>query len=256
MSSGTTKGDRQAPQRTARPAWVWLLLIVGFAVVFWQFVPKRELPNPPNPRPSLISPIWLLGFYGVLIVVLLAVYAVALLRNFDPGVRRAEKRAREGDLDGAIADLRAQIEKKGPTQLRVNALGVLLLRRERWDDAAAMFRQAEEIGKLKGVYRANLGLALLKGGKPAEALPVLEDAARIRPQLPVVTCLVSLHIALALAELDRWDEAHEQFRRAEEAARAVPKPQRAALEENLEQGRQKLRQQPREKRKPEKLAEP
>ena len=186
-------------------------------------------------------------------------------RLFDPCVRRANKRAQEGDLDGAIADLREQIEDKGPTQTRVNVLGLLLLRCERWAEAAALFRKAEEIGKLKGVCRANLGLALLsranlglallKGGKPEEALPVLEEAARVGPQVPVMRCLIGLHSALALAELSRWDEADEQFRVAEEVARGLRKAERAALDKEFEQCRQKLEQQPREKPKPEGLTE-
>ena len=39
----------------------------------------------------------------------------------------AQKRANEGDLDGAIAELREHIEEKGPTQIRLNALGILLM---------------------------------------------------------------------------------------------------------------------------------
>ena len=49
---------------------------------------------------------------------------------------------------------------------------------------------AKAIGKLKGVCRANLGLAVLKGGKPNEALPVLEEAARVGTQVPVMRCLI------------------------------------------------------------------
>jgi predicted Zn-dependent protease len=181
--------------------------------------------------------------------------AFQFFRGFDRGVRRAEKRAQAGDLDGAIEDLREQIEDKGPTQARANALGLLLMRREHWAEAAASFRKAEEIGEFKGVCLANLGLALLKGGKPAEALPVLQDAAHTGPQVPAMTCVVGLHTALALAELSSWDEAHEQFRVAVEAAGGLSKPQRAALEKEIEQCRQKLEQKPREKPKPEGLTE-
>ncbi len=95
----------------------------------------------------------------------------------------------------------------------MNALGIFLMHRERWDEAAAMFRKADVMGESKnGACRANLGLALLKGGKPAEAIPVLEEAARIGPQAPVLICVINLHMALAQAELRRWDEAEEQFR--------------------------------------------
>jgi tetratricopeptide (TPR) repeat protein len=193
---------------------------------------------------------------GLAVVIILAALAFQLLRSFDRGIRRAEKRARDGDLDGAIADLSQQIEENGPTPNRVNALGILLMRRERWDDAAAMFRKGDQIGGFnKGICRANLGLALLKGGKPAEAIPVLQDAARIGPQVPIITCMVSLHMALALAELNRWDEAHEHLQRADDVARGLRKAQRAALNDKLDQCRQMLEQNSQEKPKPEWLTE-
>jgi tetratricopeptide (TPR) repeat protein len=247
-----TMSNRQAPQQAPTPPWLWLLLVGAFALVFWQFVPKN---GRPNPRPVFASQTWVLLFVGAVVVWLLVVVAVQFFRNFDPGVRRANKRALEGDLDGAIQDLREQIEDKGPTQTRANALGLLLMRCERWAEAAAVFRKAEEIGKFKGVCRANLGLALLKGGKPDEALPVLEEAARVGPQVPAMRCIIGLHSALALAELSRWDEADEQFRVAEEAAGGLRKADRAALNKEFEQCRQKLEQQPREKPKPEGLME-
>jgi predicted Zn-dependent protease len=129
------------------------------------------------------------------------------------------------------------------------------MQHERWAEAAALFRKAEEIGGSKGVCQANLGLALLKGGKPAEALPVLQEALHIGPKVPVMTCLVCLHACLSLAELGRWDEALEQFQAAEEAAGALSKAHRAALDKDFEQCRQKLEQQPRDKPKPEGLTE-
>jgi hypothetical protein len=83
------------------------MLIFGFFVIFWQFLPKRE---GQNPAPAFRSIIVVLATVGVIFVACLATIALPLLRNFDRGVRRAEKRARDGDLDGAIADLREYIE--------------------------------------------------------------------------------------------------------------------------------------------------
>jgi tetratricopeptide (TPR) repeat protein len=252
LVSGTNKGDRQVSQAQPTPAWIWLVLIGGFALIFWQFTPKRP---GAQPAPAPTSWIWLLVFVPAVVVVV-ALVALQFIRNYDPGIRRAEKRAAEGDLDGAIADLREQIEEKGPKQNRVNALGIFLMNRERYDEAAAMFRKADAMGEPNhGACRANLGLALLKGGKPAEAIPVLEEAGRTGPQLPVLICVINLHTALALAELLRWDEADERFRRAEDAARLLRKTQRAALEKEIEQCRQKLEQHSAEQPKPEGLAE-
>jgi tetratricopeptide (TPR) repeat protein len=242
LKSRTSQGGRQTTEGPATPAWLWLLLIAGFGLIFWRFVPKRAGPNRP-PAPVSLPPFWASIVVGVVGIGILALLAWQWLRSLDPAVRRAEKRANEGDLDGAIAELREHIEEKGPTQIRLNALGILLMRREQWDEAATVFRDAEQIGEgNKGICRANLGLALLKSGKPAEAIPVLQDAARIGPQVSPLTCIVNLHMCLALAELNRWDEAEEQFRGAEGAARGLRKAQSDVLKEEFERCRQKLEQ--------------
>jgi cell division protease FtsH len=31
------------PARKSTPAWLWLLLIMGFALIFWQFAPRDEV---------------------------------------------------------------------------------------------------------------------------------------------------------------------------------------------------------------------
>jgi tetratricopeptide (TPR) repeat protein len=246
-------GGRNPSPASPTPAWQWLLLLGGFGLIFWLFAPDRVGPNPPA-EPA--SRIWVLGFLWVVAIVMLSKAAWQHLRTFDRGVRRAQKLAQEGDVDGAIADLREQIEEKGPTQNRVNTLGTFLLKRERWDEAALMFRKAEQIGKAnQGVCRANLGFALLSGGKPAEAIPVLEEAARIGPKVLLMTCIVPVHLSLALADLKRWDEAEEQFRRAEDASRGLRGKARAMLNEKLEKCRQKLEQHSPEQPKPEGHAE-
>ena len=252
LSSGMNKPGTIAPRQPVTPLWQWLLLLSILGLIFYSFAPKRAGPNPP---PAMTSRTWLLLSVLAVVVWILA-FAIRFFSIFDPGVRRANKRAQAGDLDGAIEDLREQLEDKGPTQVRANALGLLLLQRERWAEAAALFRKATELGGgSKAVCQANLGLALLKGGNPAEALPVLQEALRIVPQTPVMTCLISLHTCLALAELDRWDAAHEQFHVAEEAAAQVSKADRSALAKAFEKCRQKLEQHPQDKPKPECLAE-
>jgi tetratricopeptide (TPR) repeat protein len=247
-----TKANGQAPQQPDRRSRLRLLGICGLCYIFWIFVPKREGPNPP-PAPTFRTS-WLLWVALFFFICILA-FAIPFIRNFDPRVRRANKRAVAGDLDGAIEDLRELIEDKGPTQARASALGLLLMQHEHWAEAAALFRKAEEIGGSKGWCQANLGLALLKGGKPAEAIPVLQEALQIGPKVPVMTCVVCLHTCLALAELGRWDDAHAQFRAAEEAAGGLRKAHRAAFAKDLEQCRQRLEQQPQDKPKPEGLAE-
>ena len=116
----------------------------------------------------------------------------------------------------------------------------LLTRCDRWDEAAESFRKAAELDGPKGICWSNLGLALLKGGKPEEALRVLRDAAQIGPHVPALLCMVGFHTAQALAALGRWDEADETFRGATAAARGLSRSQRAVFEQEIEQFRLEL----------------
>jgi len=228
-----------------------VLLLIGFGFIFWFFQSTRG-----NPNRAPAATLWSGVLVASVVVVAFVTLGVILgLRNYDAGVHRAQKRAAAGDLDGAIEDLREQIEDKGPTQGRVNVLGILLLQRNQWDEAAVLFRKAEELGGFKGVCRANLGAALLKGGKPEEALPVLQEAARIGSQVPGMACLVSLHTANALAALGRWDEARAHWLASETAVRALPRAHRDAIGKDLEQCRLKLEEGPYPIRKPEGLEE-
>lgn len=86
------------------------------------------------------------------------------------------------------------------TQNRVNTLGILLLDSKRWDEAAAQFRKAEELDAVKGVCRANLGLALLEAGKADDALPMLQEAGRLQGRIPAIDALLTLHCCHALTE--------------------------------------------------------
>ncbi len=187
-----------------------------------------------------------------------ALVAFRVIRNYDAGLHRAQKRATAGDLDGAIADLQEQIEDKGPTQNRVNLLGIWLLQRNQCDEAAALFRKAEELGGVKGVCRTNLGLALLKGGKPEEAATGAPGSVTNRPsesgnELPGL----APHRQCTGRALGRWDEARAHWLASETAARSMSlsRAHRDAIGKDLEECRRKLDEGPHAKPKPEGLEE-
>jgi hypothetical protein len=212
------------------PLWSWAVVVtfVLLAIAVPVMVPK--------PRSILVT--WSPVLF--LVVVVTIVIAVAFVRNFDSGLNHAFKRFRAGDQEGAITDLRELVEDKGPTQARINALGLMLFQREQWDEAAALFRKGEELGEFKGLCRANLGVALLKAGKPEEALPVLQDAAGRAAGNRLLTCIIALNTSLALAAVGRRNEAWESFLSAEEISDTLPSFQRKAAEKQVESCRVEL----------------
>jgi cell division protease FtsH len=44
-----TSGPKKSHARSRRPVWFWLILLGGFALIFWQFVPKNEVLVEYNP---------------------------------------------------------------------------------------------------------------------------------------------------------------------------------------------------------------
>ena len=127
---------RHQGQTLATRPWLRLLLLFRLYFIPWYFAPKRDWPQTqlsPNTWLSL-----LLSFVGL--VVWIVAFAIRSFRTMDPGVRCANKRALSRDLDGAIDHLREQIEDKGPTHVRAEAVGFLRLnfmmiaRRERFEE--------------------------------------------------------------------------------------------------------------------------
>lgn len=241
------------------PAWCWILgVLVGITLAVWYprpravqrpphrpfQTPRRVLNNGHVDRAAKGLPVRespgasFLG--GVVITLVGAVFALRYLRSHDGALSRASKRAKAGDVEGAIADMQALIEKKGLTVARFNHLSGLLTRCERWDEAAALYRKAKALGEIKGICQLNLGMALQKLGRPEEALAELQDVERNGPWVPAMRCLISLYSALALTGLDRRDEALKHLEGAKSAARALPRAQRAAWDNELEKYRRAL----------------
>ncbi len=96
------------------------------------------------------------------------------------------------------------------------------------DQARSMIEQAVKLEPDNAAYLDSLGWVIFKLGKPAEALPYLEKAAKLLEKEPDATVLE--HIGDVLAALKRWDEAKAHWKRslAIEASDAVKQKLEAA----------------------------
>jgi tetratricopeptide (TPR) repeat protein len=146
----------------------------------------------------------------VVVGLVLVAYLRAFLRFHDRDVSSSLRRANEGDLDGAIAELRAAIDAKGPSAPRLNGLGVLFSLREAWGEALAVFDEAVRLGKRHPLFLGNQGLALRKLGRAGEAVEVLSEAIAKEPS----GFLLHVHRCHALLDLGRLDEARADLERA------------------------------------------
>lgn len=96
---------------------------------------------------------------------------------------RGMEAARGGDASLAVESLKRAVEIY-PSYLRaLNDLGVLYLKLDRLDDAAASFRRAIKLSRRYAYPRLNLGVVLNRQEKYREAAEVLEPLFRENPQL-------------------------------------------------------------------------
>jgi protein O-mannosyl-transferase len=133
--------------------------------------------------------------------------------------------AERGRGPEALAELRAMAAAAEDPAERHHATALWLLASGRPEEAA---REASEAVRLKAdpTYRRDLAVALVKAGRPAEAVAVLEPLVRLEPQ----AADPRYWLGLALAESGRLPEA---VRALELACRLAPTDpsMRAALED-------------------------
>jgi hypothetical protein len=87
------------------------------------------------------------------------------------------------------------------------ALGEEALEAGQYADAADHFRATLQI-VWNGSARNNLGIALVRLGRPNEAIPLLSDLARDEP----MNASARFHLGMALLQKGRFDEAAARFR--------------------------------------------
>lgn len=118
--------------------------------------------------------------------------------------------AAEGKVEVALSDLKRAITLH-PRYLRaLNDLGVLYLKLNRLNEAAATFRQAVRIDQDFLYPRLNLGIVLNRQGKHSEAAELLARLYQKNPQLSAA----SVPYGEALAETGKLSEAEKVLRRA------------------------------------------
>jgi tetratricopeptide (TPR) repeat protein len=121
----------------------------------------------------------------------------------------------------ALAWLASELVERGPawtrpvaaaTAVALLAACVLQTRRElaHWRDSETLFRRALAVTSGNYVACQNLAHHLNENNRPAEALPLLEEALRLRPRYPEAR----VNLGRSLFLLGRVDEAIPQFEQA------------------------------------------
>jgi tetratricopeptide (TPR) repeat protein len=128
---------------------------------------------------------------------------------------RANRLARKGDVEGAINFIEREIESKGPSGERYYILGTLFNCQRQWGKAVLAFEEAAWRGGWQAEYLTSEALALWNLGRCQEAAALMEEGCPRNPQDLDAAC----NYSLILADLGRWDEAWQQFQRADRICR-------------------------------------
>lgn len=139
------------------------------------------------------------------------------IRYFDRAMRRALEKANAGDKNGAMDDIRADIEAKGLNGPRANALGVVHLLRQEWQDALLMFRPSGW-ASTRGVSRTSQAMAIHKAGDSEGALPILQEQFDRNSNESAVGC----NLCYVLLALNRGGRSTENNRGSRESKEEHP----------------------------------
>lgn len=222
-----------------RASWALIVLFVAF----------RYLDTPAYRRGNFLGEnrwLWLVIVAGPILTVVL--FVGFLVRNRTSAAVRANRKAARGDLDGAIADLTALVDRELPAGPRpaapppdlasnpyaaprradlsaqrkaalaeqLNLLAALVGRRGDWPGALAWLERAEQLGTGHPMVRANRATALVQVGRVAEGVAILEDPCRDAPEGDIVKRFDARHQAAGvLIALGRWGAARAVLDAAE-----------------------------------------
>lgn len=142
---------------------------------------------------------------------------------------------RAGDVDGALARMRAVLEVAPDHAPALNFLGYLLAQAGRdLDEAERKVQRALQLRPDTGAYLDSLGWVYFQRGEYLRAVEALERAAMLSPDEPVIL----EHLGDAYHRASRGADAEGAWRRALEVLTldpesAEPPGQRAGLERKL-----------------------
>jgi|SRR5579863_5461818 len=153
-----------------------------------------------------------LMFVGLVVALFAAVGArFALLHWRHRHFRAALRLVREGHADTAVAMLRDQLRRPGPTAEILNAIAVIYCEQQEWDKALQAICELQGREEENPAFLANKGLILWKLGRLEEALELLRQAHSHIPGLFPIAC----NYGLLLAETGQTERAEEVLARAE-----------------------------------------
>jgi tetratricopeptide (TPR) repeat protein len=138
------------------------------------------------------------------------VQEVQRLKETEAGIKAASEKIRQGDLDGALAGLKAILEKNPQDSNALYLTGIAYLRKDMPAEASGPFLKVTELSPKFAAAFYQLGVCYQKQGQSDKALAEYEKAIALEPGNPDVF----YNAGLLLFGLTRIDEALAHFEKA------------------------------------------
>jgi len=138
------------------------------------------------------------------------VQQVERLKVAEAGVKAASEKLRQGDYDGALADLKTVLDKNPEDPNALYLTGMAYLRKEMLPEAEAAFQKVTVLNPRFAAAFYQLGVCLQRQGQPEKALEQYQKSFDLEPS----NADLSYNMGLVLFGLGRIDEALPRFEQA------------------------------------------
>lgn len=138
------------------------------------------------------------------------VQEVQRLKEVEAGVKAGSEKIRQGDFDGALADLKAVLDKNPQEPNALYLTGIAYLRKTMLTEASAAFLRVTELSPKFAAAFYQLGVCYQQQGQPEKALAEYEKSIALDAGNPDLL----YNSGLILFGLARIDEALARFEKA------------------------------------------
>ncbi len=138
------------------------------------------------------------------------VQQVERLKEAEAGVKAGAEKIRQGDYDGALAALKAVLDKNPQDPNALYLSGMAYLRKDMVPEASADFLKVTELSPKFAAAHYQLGVCYQRQGEPEKALAAYQKSIDLEPS----NADVMYNTGLVLFGLGRIDEALPRFEQA------------------------------------------
>jgi Flp pilus assembly protein TadD len=138
------------------------------------------------------------------------VQEVQRLKEVEAGVKGGAEKIRQGDYDGALADLKTVLDKNPRESNALYLTGMAYLRKDMLTEASTAFLQVTELSPKFAAAYYQLGVCYQRQGDPEKAMAEYQKSVDLEPS----NADVLYNMGLILFGLGRIDEALPRFEQA------------------------------------------